>query len=80
MLTTREDGWPDDEYPSERYLYVNGDGFVNARIVILEDEVILNEDDVKFRSKEELEAWIKALRKAWKMKEEQDAKGWRPRD
>ena len=80
MLKTREDGWPDDENPCERYLYVTGDGFVNARIVILEEAVILNEDDVTFHSKEELEAWIKALRQAWKMKEDQDAKGWRSRD
>ncbi len=82
MLKIRQDCWPDEDNPSERYLYVSGDSlrFGDTRIEIFEDEVTADDTDITFSSKAELEEWIRVLRKAWRIKAKQDVKGWRKRE
>jgi len=80
MLKTREDCWPDDDNPSERYLYVDtGDG-CETRIEIFEDRVTADDCDLIFSTGEGLVDWIGVLKQAWRIKTEQDKKGWRPRE
>ena len=79
MLKTKEDCWPDDDNPSERYLYVTGPNCFKTRIVILEDNVYADDTEIMFSTGEELVDWIEVLKKAWRIKAEQDKKGWRAR-
>lgn len=78
MLKTRQDCWPDDDNPSERYLYVS-DGETETRIEIMEEGVTADDADITFKTKAELVEWIRVLRLAWHIKTEQDKKGWRKR-
>ena len=80
MLSVRQDCWPDNDNPSERYLYVNGPGSVDTRIEIMEDNVFADDADIVFGTKAELDEWVRVLRMAWTIKEEQDKKGWRERE
>ena len=84
MLKTRQDCWPDEDSLSERYLYVDvdgdGKGYGEARIVIMEEGVFADDAKIVFKTKAELEEWVRILRMAWDIKAKQDEKGWRKRD
>lgn len=82
MLNVRQNCWPDDDNPSERYLYVSGDSirFDETRIEIMEEGVYADDADIIFETKEELEQWVRVLREAWRIKAKQDKKGWRKRE
>lgn len=74
-LSYYEDGWPDDEDSSERYLEID-DG---SRLVILGKGVYVD-IDIIIETEERLNEWISILKRAWKIKLEQDQKGWRKRE
>lgn len=80
LLKYREDFWPDNDLPKERYLYVthidDESESGHTRIEIFSNGVWADDTDITFDSKERLNEWIYILRKAWKIKVEQDKIGW----
>lgn len=80
MLKTRQDCWPDEDNPSERYLYVSSQGHIDTRIEIMEEGVYADDTDIIFGTAEELKQWVRILRQAWRIKTRQDKKGWRKRE
>ena len=81
MLKIRQDFWPDDDNPSERYLWVSGDciKYGEARIEIFAEGVFADDTEIIFRSKAQLDEWVRVLSLAWDIKTKQDKKGWRKR-
>ncbi len=66
MLETRQDCWPDDDNPSERYLYVTADGkgyVTETRIEIMEEGVYADDVDIIIRTEEEFDRWVQVHRR-----------------